>query len=386
MTARDVGNILGLKEVHCSPGATMAAFDSEIVSFSRADQYHSSARDGSKDSSAIQEACRSSIIEVPAASCTTVPLRHEPDSCAQFNTQPSLEASTNASKMSLATPDMLNLLYEQHRMYTYELGRTHQKLSKLYKKLSKAERVLSEREQRQLTRDERKKWQYSRVHTKRNVTDLESEQANLHDALRQCNDLIASLEHGPYSSPMTSWASQLPPSPFLFSPFSPAACSAYAFGSHRPSRGGQPVSQTQYWDLSSLPERRQSRQSSPYGTRSADSGFEEPSMPARGIDTPVSAYGHVYAHEAMTPTFTFTFNSQAPDSSAMAKSSEVGEVADLKQPISPAKLGANVEDSSKYSHKRCVSENAIELDLGKLAPPPTKRGISVGPASARSHS
>jgi hypothetical protein len=167
------------------------------------------------------------------------------------NNRERLRIETREARMSLEAPNVLSLLYEQHYAYTSELGRTHQKLSNLYKKLSKVERTLSEREERHMTRDERKKLQFSRVLTKRAVRDLEAQQGNLHDALRQCKDLIGSLEDGAYS-----W------SPFWYTPFHPIAFSPYN------------QRQPQYWDLTSLPERSQS----PDGSRSPDIGFHEPVM------------------------------------------------------------------------------------------------------------
>ncbi|EME78458.1 uncharacterized protein MYCFIDRAFT_80873 [Pseudocercospora fijiensis CIRAD86] len=315
-------------------------------------------------------------------------------------------------------PDMLALLYGQHQSYTAELGQTHQKLSKQYKKMSKVERVLSERQDRHLSREERKKWQYSRVLTKRNIAVMEFQQARLHDMLRQCNDLIASFEHGggaTHNSPMTPWGAaatdlssqQLPPSPFLFTPFSPIAFSPYtavpAFP-HRPSFGGASTSAEgipQYWDLSMLSEpQRERRLSSPYATGSsaADSGFYEPHALRHGVgnslneDAPATdARGHVYAHELMSPLapeFVFgggdSHELHSPISSATSGITERDQVPDLVI-LSPAKLGASTENAKINSHKRCYSENAIQLDNDShLATPVassvTKRGTSVGPA------
>ncbi|KAF7193704.1 hypothetical protein HII31_04954 [Pseudocercospora fuligena] len=321
--------------------------------------------------------------------------------------------------MSLSAPvrpDMLALLYGQHQSYTAELGQTHQKLSKQYKKMSKVERVLSERQDRHLSREERKKWQYSRVLTKRNIAVMEFQQARLHDMLRQCNDLIASFEHGgaTYNSPMTPWGSattdlssqQLPPSPFLFTPFSPIAFSPYTAApgyQHRPSFGGASSSaegRPQYWDLSMLSEpQRERRLSSPYATgSSADSGFYEPHALLHGVgigpneDPPATdARGHVYAHELMSPLapeFVFrggdSHELHSPTSSTTSGTTERDHVPDLVI-LSPAKLGASTENAKKSSHKRCFSENAIQLDNDShLATPVassvTKRGTSVGPA------
>ncbi|PPJ56588.1 hypothetical protein CBER1_01797 [Cercospora berteroae] len=280
-------------------------------------------------------------------------------------------------------PDMLSLLYNQHRNYTAELGRTHQTLSKLYKKIAKTEKVLAERErkERHLTRDERKKWQYSRVLTKRTITDLESQQANLHDALRQCNDLIASLEHGFYSAPMmTPWTGAIvPPSPYLFRPFSPAFTPGAPPIQHEPSGHGQ----TQYWDLSSLPERQASP--SPYGSSSADSGFHEPRVLELGIVTNADLHNgqHVYAHEMMS---TFGFSTDNIYAARLCENGNADpdvlpELQDLVSPMT--RLGASENPPTVRTHKRCVSESVAQLNMGDLAPPSTKRGISVGPVPDR---
>ncbi|KAF2164901.1 hypothetical protein M409DRAFT_24804 [Zasmidium cellare ATCC 36951] len=278
-------------------------------------------------------------------------------------------------------PSILPLLYEQHHNYTVELAKTHQALSKLYKKLAKVERTLAEREERELSRSDKKKRQYTRALSKRAVANLESKQASLHDALRQCNDLIASFEQGTYyNSPMTPWTSQLPPSPFLFTPYSPVSTSPFAGSLHHSSNAGRASeTQPQYWDLSMLRERRQS---SPYSA-SADSGFYE--FPIHGVDMneTFDDTNHVYAHEVMSPMF----NGIPAESSAMAarqskrsSSSEGDTVADLQSPLSPAKVGA---EKSPNQHKRCYSANAIHLNDSHAAPPSEKRRTSVGPAPER---
>lgn len=276
---------------------------------------------------------------------------------------------------------MLPLLYEQHHNYTVELGKTHQALSKLYKKLAKVERTLAEREERELSRSDKKKRQYTRALSKRAVANLESKQASLHDHLRQCNDLIASVEQGTYyNSPMGPYTSQLPPSPFLFTPYSPVSTSPWTGSLHNSSNAGSgPETQPQYWDLSMLRERRQS---SPYGS-SADSGFYE--TPIHGVDVneTFDDTNHVYAHEFMSPMF----NGIPAESSAMAArrtewspASEEDTVADLQSPLSPAKVGA---EKSPRQHKRCYSDNTIQLDDSHLAAPSEKRRTSVGPAPER---
>lgn len=287
-----------------------------------------------------------------------------------------------AMSSSRFQPSMLPLLYEQHNNYTVELGRTHQALSKLYKKLAKVERTLAEREERELSRSDKKKRQYTRALSKRAVANLESKQATLHDALRQCNDLIASFEQGAcYNFPMIPWTSQLPPSPFLLAPFSPVSTSPWTGSLHSSSYAGrESETQPQYWDLSMLRERRQS---SPYS--SADSGFY--ALPVHGIDMneTFDNTNHVYTHEFMSPMF----HGIPADSSVMAarrsersmSSSEHDTLADLRSPLSPAKVGA---EKSPTQHKRCYSANAIQLIGSHPAAPSEKRRTSVGPAPERS--
>ncbi|KAM3424552.1 hypothetical protein BST61_g6548 [Cercospora zeina] len=271
-------------------------------------------------------------------------------------------------------PDMLGLLYDQHRNYTAELGRTHQALSKLYKKIAKTEKVLAERErkERHLTRDERKKWQYSRCLAKRNIAELEVQQVKLHDAIRQCDDLIASLNYGFHSAPMlTPWTGHfLPPSPYMFSPFSPV------FTPGAPPMQYEPIGpvQTQYWDLSSLPE----RQTSP-SPCSADSGFHEPQIVTEGAW--LNNGQHVYAHETM-PTFAFDRHGIA--AARLRKNGNAAEdvLPELQDLVSPmTRLGASEKSSTARSHQRCVSASVAQLS--DLAPPSPKRGTSVGPVPER---
>lgn len=175
-------------------------------------------------------------------------------------------------EMSILQPNMLPLLYQQHVQYSAELARTHMALGKLYKKLAKVGRVLAEREQRELSRADRKKWQFTRTVSKRGVANLEMEQSCLHQKLEQLNGLIASYEQCAYHPPITPWTAAMPPSPFMFTPYSPIGYPAWTSHTSQRSSDGQSETQTQYWDLSMLRERRQS---SPYGSP-ADSGYHEP--------------------------------------------------------------------------------------------------------------
>lgn len=280
------------------------------------------------------------------------------------------------------TPDLLCLLYDQHRNYTAELGRTHQVLSKLYKKIAKVEKALAERErkERHLTRNKRKKLQWTRVHTKQTIKNVGLQQANLHDALRQSNNLIASSEYVAYRPPMMTpcFGHYDPPSRYLFSPLSPAFTPYTPVVQHGPNA----QSQIQYWDLSSLPERQASL--SPYGSRSADSGFHEPHI--LGLDTITEGERlinaqHVYAREMMS-RFNFHANDMLTatandDDQTHDPGREV--VPDLEGLVSPTTCVGAPDTSTARLHKRCVSANAVQLNTDSLAPPSTKRGTSVGP-------
>lgn len=272
--------------------------------------------------------------------------------------------------------DVLQLLYHQHNSYTVELGRTHQFLSKLYKKLAKVERVLAEKQERELSRSEKKKWQYMRTLSKRATANLESQQASLHDALRQCNELIASYEQSAYSSAVSTPWTQVPPSPYLFTPYSPIAYTPWTASPPGPMIGRPSETTPQYWDLSMLQERRQSSKDN----SSADSGYYEPLIP--GVETNEESFDpdHVYAHELMSPT---VHNPLAKPFAMAPKNinsstDESDEVPALRAP--PATLDAQ---RSTCQHKRCYSVDAIQLDQ---SPPDTsgpKRGASVGPATDR---
>ncbi|KAK4618583.1 hypothetical protein CLAFUW4_12141 [Fulvia fulva] len=279
-------------------------------------------------------------------------------------------------------PSMLPLLYQQHNHYVAELGHTHQALSKLYKKLATVERVLAERQERELSRSDKKKWQYTRSLAKKAVGNLESQQAMLHDHLRQCNNLIASYEQGgEFDTPVTPWTAQIPPSPFLYTPFSPVGASPWTSHQHQPSTNNGTETAPQYWDLSMLRERRLS---SPYGsTATADSGFYE--SVAHGLNVnaePFNHMNHVYAHELVSPVFYSPFAGSfgTHESSLSPTRRERSDVLpELLMPTSPVKVGA------QSSHKRCYSVNAVQLIESRLAAPNAKpqRGMSVGGISGK---
>ncbi|EME40694.1 hypothetical protein DOTSEDRAFT_74292 [Dothistroma septosporum NZE10] len=273
---------------------------------------------------------------------------------------------------------MLPLLHQQHNHYVAELGHMHQALSKLYKKLAKVERVLAERQESELSRTDKKKWQYTRSLAKKAVGKLESQQAMLHDHLRQCNNLIASYDHGGnYATSVITWTAQVPPSPFLYMPSSPVAAASWTSCPQRSSANNSPETAPQYWDLSMLRERRLP---SPYGsTATADAGFHEPVVHGSNVNAePFDHTSHVYAHELMLPMFydppagSFGTNESSLSPTRRERSDVVPE---LQTPTSAVKLGA------QSSHKRCYSANTVQLIEDRLAAPTSKRGMSVGGVS-----
>lgn len=276
-------------------------------------------------------------------------------------------------------PNRLSVLHEQHHKSTAELARTHQMLSKLYKKLSKAERVLAERQERQLTRDQRKKWQYTRVLTKRTISEMELGQFYLHDDLQQLNELIAYNS----SSWTTPWTIPYAPPPSAYSSLTPLSPVFTPYAEYRQA----PRNQIQYWDLSGLPE----RSSSAHGSHSADSGYHEPAAQGLDILTEGPSQDNQQQHtDEMKTAFAFNFESQgATEKNSREPSSQEQDdvVPDLHELVSPIAAAASLDPSSASAssrvHKRCVSANAAQLNLGSLAPSFPKRGASLGPALDR---
>ena len=297
--------------------------------------------------------------------------------------------------------DMLALLQYQHRYYASELGRTHQALSKLYRKLARIERTLSEREQRQLSRREKKRLQWAKSVAKSTIEKLDQQQRDLHEYIRQCNELLASYEQpasavtteGGWHLPQTPWTAHLPPSPWRsdygspFTPYSPVAAhpwttpatvrASFFPGEVTDRRRPAP----QYWDLSMLRERRRS---SPNESM-ADSGFHEPLLYGHPLavghesnDDP----NHVYAHEIMSAsTYSNDSTTERPAEGVerrVSTSSDNDKVPDLPlSPTSPTKMGAEAVGTG---HKRRYSENAIQLIESRLAVAKShQRGRSVGP-------
>lgn len=307
---------------------------------------------------------------------TLLPLRDEPGSRVPHS-RPICSDKRRLKMLSPAqAPNRLSVLHEQHHKSTAELARTHQMLSKLYKKLSKAERVLAERQERQLTRDQRKKWQYTRVLTKRTISEMELGQFYLHDDLQQLNELIA--YHS--SSWTTPWTGLYAPPPSAYSSLTPLSPIFTPYAEYRPA----PRNQIQYWDLSGLPE----RSSSAHGSPSADSGYHEPAAQGLGIITEGQSQDNNEhrTDDEMKTAFAFNFESQeATENNSRDPSSQEQDdvVPDLQELVSPIADTSSSASASSRVHKRCVSANAAQLNLGSLAPSSPKRGASVGPALDR---
>ncbi|TKA83147.1 hypothetical protein B0A55_00703 [Friedmanniomyces simplex] len=256
---------------------------------------------------------------------------------------------------------MLSLLYTQHRYYTSELASTHQKLGQLYKKLAKIELHLTNWESKGLNRKDKKKVKWTQTVTEQSVQNLEGQQVNLEQYLRQCNELIAAYEPSVYHLPTTPWTAHLPTSPWrgpTFSAYSPVAPSPWTRG----ERQGP-----QYWDLSMLRERR--RQSSPNDS-SADSGFHEPTpaytQSAFAIgEEAVPDPDHVFAHELIAATAALGETAVARSGTSSVSESK-DEVPELPASISntAAELDAIAEgiaDLACLLRRRRHSENAIQL-------------------------
>jgi hypothetical protein len=275
----------------------------------------------------------------------------------------------------LMRPDILGLLYSQHRNHNDQLALTFQALGKLYNKLAKAERVLAERKEQQMIRTNKKKWQYTRALTKKNIERLDFRSRELQDHIGQCNNLIAWVEQqGSYrGSGSAPWSSFQQMSPLPYSPFTPGADSHWpsmSQGSTAPETESRP----QYWDLSMLPERRS------YSPQSSltDSGYCEPPAVALGVEEPrIHASDHVFAHELMSPLFApFNGGFSTTTTPAVASPSARDRVPELRVPTSPTTVGAS-------QHKRCFSAgNPTSFMVENLSISSSKRrGASVGPAA-----
>lgn len=270
--------------------------------------------------------------------------------------------------MERQQPDFLTLLYEQHRFYTGELGRTHHGLGKLYKKLTRFEHALAEHRdgQNHLSNKDKKKVQWSCSVPKVTISKLEMQRATQHEYLMQCNELIASYEsQNVYPLPAAPWPVRAPSSPALFT---------YATARPQP-RPHRP----QYCHLSMLSERRQS---SPYAP-SADSGFHEPPIYGQPFVVDSGRYfdpDHIFAHEMMSPPIVYgRVEASASQSSSISERDDLPEL--FGSLMSPAtKLGANGPSSP---HKRRYSEFSIRV---LTTPETVQRGSSVGPATSRGSS
>lgn len=276
--------------------------------------------------------------------------------------------------------DMLPLLHTQHRHYTSQLASTHQQLGKLYKKLAKIERQLNSPEAQKLRRKDKKRIKWTQMVAGQSIQNLEVQQGNLEQYLRQCKKLIAAYEPSVYHLPTTPWTAHLPSSPWggmPFSPYSPVAPSPWSSDGARQA--------PQYWDLSMLRERR--RQSSP-NTSSADSGFYEPapsytqSAFANGEEA-IPIPDHVFAHEMMAATaaMTYTGASRSGNTSVSEGKDEVGDLPVSMVQNTAAELDAIAEgiaDMACLLRRRRHSEHAVP-SLDNRARPHHERGESMGP-------
>lgn len=297
------------------------------------------------------------------------------------------------------------LLREQHRYYTAELARTHQELSKLYRKLARTERSLDQRVDRDLSRREKKHHQWARSLGKSNIQSLETQQASLHDYLRQCNNLLASFEpQATPSCPSTPWSGHLPPSPYPFTPLTPPTPWAQACFGDQPFQHQWP--RPQYWDLSMLRERRGSAHAPSFSASTADSGFCEPAMYAQPFHWPAAdepGEHHVFAHEVA--------DDLSAAERAVARAGELdgpvfrrarsAATLDLERDPVPELPGfspravdepavtSGCEEVSVVKQKRRYSEAAISLIESRLAAPKAvlqhghhRRGLSLGTGAA----
>lgn len=260
---------------------------------------------------------------------------------------------------------ILHMLHAQHRYYTSELGTTHKELGIQYKRLAEIELGLIQRHERNLSRQEKKNLQWARGQTRSLLKSLESQQSWLRDYLRQCNDLIASCDGSIYYSPVTP-LSALPTT----ESFSPVSGSMSPFlGSAAALTPSQVQLETpQYWDLSTLRERRESSPFAP--SWSADSGFYDAHISGQPT---ADNFSNPFSNSTEVEVTT-----AAPQSPPSKKSSisEKDNVPDLIDPVSPARSGAQAVSR----HRRRYSENAIQLIESRLpAPKEThhRRGTSA---------
>lgn len=268
--------------------------------------------------------------------------------------------------------NMLSLLYYQHRVYTSELAKSHHSLSKLYKKLERIEKTLSAWKDRGLTRKDKKRLQWDRAIATTTVKRWETQQAYLHDHLRQCSDLIASYNSNIYHYTPSSWKSPLSPTAYPFTPNSSIPATPWTAGPFE-ERSVWNSEIPQYWDLSMLHDpynQSPTRQSSNYG-------FHEPARQAVWYDrnglvetNNGSFYGQVDSGAT---------NSQTARSSNRSSLSEKDALPELLTASTPTK-------PSPGSHRRRYSENAIQLIESRLeaaakgprvgSVPPLKRASS----------
>ncbi|KAL1587389.1 hypothetical protein WHR41_03930 [Cladosporium halotolerans] len=256
---------------------------------------------------------------------------------------------------------MLSLLYYQQTQYTSELGKSHHTLSKLYKKLEKTEQGLTECKERGLTRKDKKKLQWDRAITKSSVKAVETEQAFLHEHLRQCSDLIASYYPDVYQYSTVPWTSHLSPTAYPFFPNcqdSPSPESPWFVGpfeervlwnNHRHA----PL----YWDLSMLQELGH------YSPMEALSGFglHEPARQGASYQGSFSTMSDAVSHGS--ETLDANGSTRVSALSNRSSLSEKDTLPELIPASLPVKLGA---ENMRSLHRRRYSENAVQLIESRL--------------------
>lgn len=262
---------------------------------------------------------------------------------------------------------LLPMLHAQYCYYTNELADTHKQMSKQYNKMASAELDLLSRHEKELTRKEKKRAQWTRTQAKATVKALQSQQAWLHDYLRQCTNLIASCEASLYSPSVTPRSALPLPDPLSQTsgltiplPWSPIPSTSY-------DPQNQPT--PHYWDLSMLRERRESSPFTP--SWSADSGFYETSN-THTFD-PESFHNPFVAGMEIGTTIAAALPSPPRKKSSI---SERDDFPELNEPIvSPTRSGAS-------PHKRRFSENAIQQIESRFSLPKQKHHRRGNSASA----
>lgn len=263
-------------------------------------------------------------------------------------------------------PNWLDLLHAQHRYYTGELGNTHRLLARQYSKLAQFELELLERHERELTRQDKKRLQWSRSNAKSAIKKLESQQAWLRNYLSQCSSFIAVHDQSAYTTPVTPWS---PPSSYTTTSFSLGPSQWPVETPTTPPSHHQQA--PQYWDLSTFGGRRESSSYAP--SASVDSGFYEPHTFVAPLATPENDEQNP-AHDFIDPFAESGDDDRivtAPRSRSSVSSERIDEVPEL---LSSAQVG-----NSESPRNRRYSEDAIRLIESRLNVTRShRRGNSAG--------